>query len=102
MTYFKALSAIKICIAFIPYSYIITAFEPNYKINIMDNLVTSREAQKLAKIGLTAFYMAKRFNPKEFPREHIVFCGKNHNPKHLYNKEDVIEFFLVKYPNFGG
>ncbi|EJN2898525.1 hypothetical protein P6141_000595 [Salmonella enterica] len=42
----------------------------------MDNLITSREAQKLAKIGSTAFYMAKRFNPKEFPREHIVFAGK--------------------------
>ncbi|EIF5958233.1 hypothetical protein H9U25_001554 [Salmonella enterica] len=44
----------------------------------MDNLITSREAQKLAKIGSTAFYMAKRFNPKEFPREHIVFLrGKS-------------------------
>ncbi|ELB6959098.1 hypothetical protein RH553_003571 [Salmonella enterica] len=67
----------------------------------MSTLITSREAQALAKIGSTAFYMAKRFNPKEFPKEHVVSCGKNRNPKRLYNKEDVIEFFLVKYPNFG-
>ncbi|EEJ2992843.1 TPA_asm: hypothetical protein GND48_004218 [Salmonella enterica subsp. houtenae serovar 41:z4,z23:-] len=67
----------------------------------MNTLITSREAQALVKIGSTAFYMAKRFNPSKFPKEHVVSCGKNHNPKHLYNKEDVIEFFLVKYPNFG-
>ncbi|EEG6288810.1 hypothetical protein G3E01_003246 [Salmonella enterica subsp. enterica] len=67
----------------------------------MSDLITSREAQLLAKIGSTAFYMAKRFNPKEFPKEHIVDCDKNKKPKHLYKKEDVIEFFLIKYPNYG-
>lgn len=67
----------------------------------MGNLITPREAQVLAKIGATAFYMAKRFNPKEFPCEHLINRGNGHNPKILYRKEDVIDFFLIKYPNFG-
>ncbi|EMC0835449.1 hypothetical protein VXL59_001448 [Escherichia coli] len=67
----------------------------------MSDLITTREAQALAKIGSTAFFMAKRFNPKEFPKEHTIICDKNKKPKHLYKKEDVIEFFLIKYPNYG-
>ncbi|WP_148873336.1 hypothetical protein [Serratia marcescens] len=67
----------------------------------MSDLITSREAQVIAKIGSTAFYMAKRFNPKEFPKEHIAVCDKNKKTKPLYKKEDVIEFFLIKYPNYG-
>ncbi len=67
----------------------------------MSELITSREAQALAKIGSTAFYMAKRFNPKEFPKEHIVALDKKQKPKYLYKKEEVIEFFLIKYPNYG-
>ncbi|HCW2951138.1 TPA: hypothetical protein OXB40_001526 [Escherichia coli] len=59
----------------------------------MSDLITPREAQLLAKIGSTAFYMAKRFNPKEFPKEHVVACDNNKKPKHPYKKEDVIEFF---------
>lgn len=43
----------------------------------MSDLITPREAQLLAKIGSTAFYMAKHFNPKEFPKEHVVTCDKN-------------------------
>jgi len=67
----------------------------------MSDLITSREAQVLAKIGSTAFYMAKRFNPKEFPKEHMVTLDNKQKPKHLYKKEEVIEFFLIKYPNYG-
>ncbi|EJA4300347.1 hypothetical protein MU938_004720, partial [Escherichia coli] len=47
----------------------------------MSDLITPREAQLLAKIGSTAFYMAKRFNPKEFPKEHLVTCDKNKKNK---------------------
>ncbi|EAA3840049.1 hypothetical protein P3M90_004124 [Salmonella enterica] len=66
----------------------------------MSELITTREAQQLAKIGSTAFYMAKRFNPKEFPKERVMHCGKNHTPKIFYDKKEIINFFTVKYPNF--
>ena len=66
----------------------------------MGNLITPREAQVLAKIGSTAFYMAKRFNPREFPKEHSIQRKENSTPKIFYDKNEIIDFFLNKYPNF--